>query len=60
MKSKKLKTKTVRRCPICKSKELDYMVWLGQKYRCRKCKYFGPLVIKKEEIVKSKKLKRKK
>jgi len=38
----------VRKCPVCKSKDLDYMPWLGQKYRCRKCKYFGPLTIEEE------------
>ncbi|HKZ45749.1 MAG TPA: hypothetical protein VJ343_03540 [archaeon] len=38
----------VRKCPICKSKDLDYMPWLGQKYRCRKCKYMGTLVIEED------------
>ena len=57
MKSKKVKTKTIRRCPICKSKELDYMIWLGQKYRCRKCKWVGVLALEehKPEIRKKKK-----
>lgn len=49
MRGKKVKTKIIRRCPICKSKELDYMVWLGQKYRCRKCKWFGVLALEEDK-----------
>ncbi|MDI6798585.1 MAG: hypothetical protein QMD12_01135 [Candidatus Aenigmarchaeota archaeon] len=39
----------IRRCPVCRSKDLDYMVWLGQKYRCRRCGYFGPLFIEEKK-----------
>jgi len=37
-----------RRCPICKSEDLNYMPWLGQIYKCRKCGYVGPLIITKK------------
>jgi len=55
MRTKKVKTKAVRRCPICKSKELDYMVWLGQRYRCRKCKWMGVLALEERKPKKFKK-----
>lgn len=37
------------KCPICKSDKLNYMPWLGQIYKCRKCNYQGPLIIKEKK-----------
>ena len=34
-------------CPKCKSKDLNFMPWLGLIYECRKCGWRGPVVVHK-------------
>ncbi|MEM5793719.1 MAG: hypothetical protein QXS48_04395 [Candidatus Aenigmatarchaeota archaeon] len=41
--------KKVLRCAICRSKDLNYLPWLGQVYECRNCGYRGPLFIEKKK-----------
>ncbi len=44
---KKMKERTVLRCPQCGSDNITYELGLitGYKYFCKECKYVGPLVI---------------
>jgi len=32
-------------CPMCGSKNLNYMPWLGEIYVCRDCGYRGALIV---------------
>jgi DNA-directed RNA polymerase subunit RPC12/RpoP len=35
-------------CPKCKSKNLNFLPWLGYIYECRDCGYRGPVAVKIE------------
>ena len=37
-------------CPLCGSKSLNYMSWLGEIYVCRDCGYRGALIVEDGEI----------
>jgi len=39
----------VRRCPKCKSEDLEYVPWLGQIWICKKCGYKGPVVVEEDD-----------
>ncbi|MFQ6020873.1 MAG: hypothetical protein ACE5J4_02530 [Candidatus Aenigmatarchaeota archaeon] len=39
----------IYRCPKCKSKNIKYIPWLGQMWRCPQCNYQGPLVVEEDK-----------
>lgn len=48
-------------CPICKNRRLNYLVWSGQKYECKRCGYVGVLAIEEDVdkiLKKSRKIKK--
>ena len=38
-------------CPMCGSKNLKYMPWLGEIYECKDCGFRGSFVVEDGELV---------
>jgi len=56
-KSKKIKKVGEKvHCPKCKSKDLNFMPWLGLIYECRNCGWRGPVVVRKGKLGRGRKV----
>ncbi|MEK6909862.1 MAG: hypothetical protein AABW61_02165 [Candidatus Aenigmatarchaeota archaeon] len=38
-------------CPKCRSKDLNFLPWLGLIYECRKCGLRTPVTITKKKVM---------
>lgn len=39
-------------CPKCKSKDMNFLPWLGMIYECRNCGYRGPIAVTTKKVSK--------
>nr|MCR5852997.1 hypothetical protein [Methanophagales archaeon] len=45
------KREEMKICPMCGSKNLKYMPWLGEIYECKDCGFRGSFVVEDGELV---------